>query len=782
MAKDGEIIYELRGDDSHLDADLNQAEKKAEQSAKKTGQKSEQIERETGATQKKVKEDVTNHHIQQNDARENDDIDSGNKREETAKKHGENLKSIAGGTAKAIGASMVAVGSAVVGIGVSSVNSANDMQKAMNQYIASTGKGVEETDRYKKILEEIYVNNYGENFEDIGQAMAEVTKQLGDLNDASLQDVTESAFALRDTFGYEIPESTRAAKALIDNFGISGEQAMNLIAAGAQNGLDYSGELIDSINEYSVQFAKVGLDADDMFKIFEKGAETGAWNLDKIGDAVKEMSIRVIDGSETTSSGFQAIGLDAAAMSAKFAAGGASAKKAFQETVTALASVKDPLKQNTAGVALFGTMWEDLGPEVVTQLADIEDGAYDTGEALEEIQDVKYDDIGSVFEDLTRTIEMLVIPLGEQLIPMLMEMAEEVLPLVQENLPPLIELIAGFAEQLFPVVQEILPLILDLVQELLPVLTQLISELLPPIIELISTLAPLLTDIISSILPVLIELFEKLIPPILEIIETLLPPLIELINALLPIFATLIDLLDPIIELFLNLLDPIVDLIEGALTPLVEALQPIIDIIQQALTPVLEALGEVFEKTFGLVKDVVSNHIKTVTNVLKGIIDFIKNVFTGNWKGAWEAVKNIFGSIWEGIKNLFKLPINWIIDGINTFLKALNKIKVPDWVPAVGGKGFNIPLIPRLQKGMDFVPADFFPAYLDYGERVLTAEQNAKFNFLGGIAGMEAALSGIPTQGRDKTITIVTPVQIDGREVARATATYTSEQMTWEEL
>lgn len=83
---------------------------------------------------------------------------------------------------------------------------------------------------------------------------------------------------------------------------------------------------------------------------------------------------------------------------------------------------------------------------------------------------------------------------------------------------------------------------------------------------------------------------------------------------------------------------------------------------------------------------------------------------------------------------------------------------------------------------MDFVPADFFPAYLDYGERVLTAEQNAKFNFLGGIAGMEAALSGISTQGRNKTITIVTPVQIDGREVARATATYTSEQMTWEEL
>lgn len=89
--------------------------------------------------------------------------------------------------------------------------------------------------------------------------MAEVTKTLGDMDDASLQEITESAFALRDTFEYDISESARAAKAMMDNFGVSGDKAMSLIAAGAQNGLDYSGELLDSISEYSVQFAKVGL-------------------------------------------------------------------------------------------------------------------------------------------------------------------------------------------------------------------------------------------------------------------------------------------------------------------------------------------------------------------------------------------------------------------------------------------------------------------------------------------------------------------------------------------
>lgn len=97
--------------------------------------------------------------------------------------------------------------------------------------ISSTGKSNRETQRYQNVLEDIYKNNYGESFEDIGDAMSQVIKQMGDMDDQSLQAVTESAYALRDTFEYEIPESTRAAKAMMDNFGVSGEEAMSLIAA-----------------------------------------------------------------------------------------------------------------------------------------------------------------------------------------------------------------------------------------------------------------------------------------------------------------------------------------------------------------------------------------------------------------------------------------------------------------------------------------------------------------------------------------------------------------------
>lgn len=736
MSKEGEVTYEVRADDSKIESDLAEANKKVEQSTKKAAQKSEDIEKDTAKVKKSVKEDVTKHHEEENEKQEQSDKDSYKERESSAKNHSSVLKSLGKGTAAAIGTSFLAVGSTVAGVGIMAVSSANDLDKAMNQYLASTGKGREETERYKKVMEDIYTNNYGDSFEDIGQAMSEVTKNLGELDDASLREVTESAFALRDTFGYEIPESTRAAKAMMDNFGISGEQAMNLIAAGAQNGLDYSGELMDSISEYSVQFAKVGLDADDMFKIFQKGAESGAFNLDKVGDAVKEMAIRVVDGSDTTAQGFEAIGLNADEMAAKFAAGGDSAKEAFSQTIDALAAMEDPLAQNQAGVALFGTMWEDLGPEAVTALAEIEDGAYDTAGAMASIKDIKYDDIGAVFEGLRRSIEVLIIPLGEQLIPLMAELIDNVLPLLEQALPPLVDAVSDIIEALGPAVEEVLPTLMDALAEIGEPLMDMAEEIFPVLLDAVNEILPLMAELIGEVLPVMAEVLEEILPPLIEIRNTILPPLIELISALLPIFEVAISLLQPILDLFTSLLTPIVNLISQGLTPLVNSLMPLIQMIANQLIPVIQLMADAISNSLSGVLSTATSIMGNLTQIFRNIVDFIKNVFTGNWKAAWQNVKNIFSNIVSGLGSIFKMPINAIIDGINGFIKGLNKIKIPDWVPGVGGKGIDIPTIPRLKVGMDYVPSDMFPAYLDKGEWVLTKEEADLLRSIGGISGV----------------------------------------------
>ncbi len=727
----GEVTYEIRADDSKLESDLDAAQKKVEKSERENGEKREAIEGKTSEGLKKEKEGVTDHHKKQNDVIVKDDGKTGEEREENERKVSDNIKKIAGSTAKAIGVGMMAVGTAAVAVGGMAVNSANNMDKAMNQFAASTGKSIEETGRYQKVLEEIYKNNYGESFEDIGEAMADVTRQLGDMSDDRLQEVTESAFALRDTFGYEIPESTRAAKAMMDNFGITGEKAMELIAAGAQNNLDYSGELIDSINEYSVQFAKVGLDADDMFKIFEKGAETGAWNLDKIGDAIKEMSIRVIDGSETTKEGFEAIGLNADEMAEKFAAGGDSAREAFQQTIEALAGMEDPLAQNTAGVNLFGTMWEDLGPEVVTQLASIKEGAYDMAGAMDQIKEVKYDDLGSMFEGLKRSVEMLLLPLGEQLIPVLDELIESALPLLEDALPPIIDVFGELVSQLAPLIEENLPLLLELIDALIE---------------------PLL-DILESILPVSVGLLQELLPPLVSLVETLLPVVLSILDTLIPIIETLAEALAPVLELFLGLLAPLLELIELALTPLLEIFGFLVELLLESVTPTIEALLVVFTKVFDAIAKAVKVNFDSVMKIFKEVLEFIKNIFTKNWKEAWENVKNIFKAIAESLAEVFKIPINWIIDKINSFIDGLNKIQIPDWVPGLGGKGFNIPHIPKLRVGMDFVPEDDFPALLHRGEAVLTAEENSMLRSIGGIGALYSALNS-PSMERSNAVTV----------------------------
>lgn len=349
--------------------------------------------------------------------------------------------------------------------------------------------------------------------------------------------------------------------------------------------------------------------------------------------------------------------------------------------------------------------------------------------------------------------------------------------------------------QMEPIVSDLLPVLSDLLMQLIPPVADLVTQLMPILSDLLSQLMPIITDVISAVLPVLIELINTILPPCMTIIEKLLPPLLRLFEALMPVLDVLIALLEPILDLIIQLLDPIIDLIDGALTPLIKAIQPIIDIIGKALMPIIQQAGDQLKRSLSLITSLIGNQINTIKNVLKGLITFVTCVFKGDWKGAWEAVKSIFSSIWEGIKNAFKLPVNWIIDGINKFLGGINGIKIPDWVPLVGGKGFSIPLIPRLKKGADFIPSDFYPAYLDYGERVLTQPENALYTALGGLDGLRLALSGggldyqaiaaawaaglrdagfVPGGGQLRAT-----INIDGRETAIILTPYISEEMGW---
>lgn len=483
-----------------------------------------------------------------------------------------NWKAVAVGAA--VGGIAVATGKAVVEAGKYLAELGDDYNKAMNQLSASTGATGDELDALGESVKNIYAQNLGEDFNDVAEGLA-ATQKASDLVGEALEQATAAGFVLRDTFDYDISESARAASALMKNFNISAEEAYGLIATGAQNGADKNGDLLDTLNEYSAQFAALGLSADQFMGSLVEGADAGLFSIDKVADAVKEFNIRAKDGSDSSAEAFKGLGLNSDKMFAAFAAGGETAQAAFFDTVEALNKLEDPLKRNEIGVALFGSQFEDLEAGILPVLGDIETAAYDGAAALQQINDVKYNDLGSAFEAIKRSAEVALLPMASMiantltsLAPILTDTFEEISPVITDTLnacmpfvqdflvgmgdtlkkvmPMVTELAAGILPLLAQLVGSFLPPLLDLAQQLLPPLMQIVQAILPPIASILATVLPMLTQIISTVLPVLANLIAALLPPLMQLIEALLPPVVSLLNAIMPLLSPLLAILEPI--------------------------------------------------------------------------------------------------------------------------------------------------------------------------------------------------------------------------------------------
>jgi len=353
------------------------------------------------------------------------------KKAQQTKKNFDNLISVGDKIGKAIFAGATVAGGAIAGLVTKGVMGTDEMHKALNGIQSATGLADDATTKFKDSLLNIYSNNFGESYEDIANAMANINQQTG-LVGKELENTTQNALLLRDTFGFEVNESIRSANMMMETFGVTSDEAYTLLAQGAQNGLDKNGDLLDTVNEYSVHFKQLGFNSEEMFNMLISGAQSGTFSVDKLGDAFKEFGIRSKDGSDATKEAFTSLGLDAEKLTNDFAVGGEKGKAAFGKVTEALFAMKDPVAQGQAGVALFGTMWEDLGVEGMEALTLIGDNVNKTGDTLKEINSIKYDSFGQALTGLGRQFEVgVLIPLGEKVLPKLNEFANY----IQTNMP-----------------------------------------------------------------------------------------------------------------------------------------------------------------------------------------------------------------------------------------------------------------------------------------------------------------------------------------------------------
>ena len=288
------------------------------------------------------------------------------------------------------------------------------------------------------------------------------------------------------------------------------------------------------------------------------------------------------------------------------------------------------------------------------------------------------------------------------------------------GLSGVISMLGKVGEQVFSSLGEVIPIII-------PPLVEIAQIIMPALKDVLATIMPTLAQVIQTIMPALVQIIQKLLPPLMQIVQALLPPLMQIINALLPLIQPLVDLLMPIIDILLAVINPLVEIISTVLPPLVELLSTILQVILPPLTTAFQFLSGVIEGTFEHAMVIIQPIIDHLKGLFTGLTQFISGVFSGNWKKAWEGVKTIFKTFANTLGNVIKAPLNFIISGLNTFIKGLNKIKIPSWVPAVGGKGINIPVIPKLATGTNYVPEDMF-AMIHEGEAVVPKKFNPYAN------------------------------------------------------
>lgn len=623
----------------------------------------------------------------------------------------------------------------LVAVGTAAIKFSSDSQDAFQQFAAATGTATDEMGKYKDMINNVYKDNFGESINDVAEAMATVNQNMSYLDDSALQRCTEYAYTLSDTFGYDVAESTRAADTLIKNYGVSAREAFNLITQGAQSGMDYSGEMIDSINEYSVQFKKLGLDAEDMFSIFANGAQNGAFNLDKVGDAVKEFSIRAIDGSDTTKQGFEALGMDAAKMAEKFGAGGDAAKEAFNEVIKGLASMDDPVAQSTAGVNLFGTMWEDLGPQVITSMSTASDAIDKNKESVEGLVNVKYDTLSGALGGLWRTIQVDVLqPIGDQLIPYVTKG---------------ISVVQKFTDKwnkLGPATQKTVVKFAAVAASAGPVLMGFgkISAGISTAISNFGRVGGAITKLTGA------SGFSG--------IAKIMTGPFGIAAAAVAAAALLIyknwDRIAPILQKIGDRFVEFWQTVKPQLEPFIEFVEKIASYLKETFGPVVEEIfnfaGEFIVGTF----DTIGVAIDALLTMFEGIISFLSGVFKTDWESVWNGCKEFVGTAFSGLADMVKVPINAVISIVNGAISKINSIHftVPEWVPGIGGKGWeglNIPQIPTLAKGTDnwqggivqisekggeIVDLPHGSRVYPHDESVQMARQEAKKNFIVKIA------------------------------------------------
>ncbi len=568
---------------------------------------------------------------------------------------------LAGGISIALGGvvvdtAMKAAG-AVVDAGAAVINFSGDAKQAQNDLVASLGLTEEEAARLGKVAIEVFKNNFGGSLEEANAALAETRRQLGDLSDEELQDATENAFRLSDVFGIDVSESLNAVKVLTEEFGLSQQEAFDFMTSGFQNGLDSSGDFIDSITEYGGLFGQGEATAGQFFSLLESGLQGGVLGTDKAADAFKEFQIRFLEGGDAAMGAIEELTGDGWGMFIdEIKAGDSTVTDVFGLMVKKLGEIEDPVKRNQLGVALLGTQFEDMGADAVAAIDLGTTSLEDMGGATDKL-DAKYKNFGAMWEGIKRKALVALSPIGDKILGL----ANRVMPVVESAfgwfetvLPPLIDQAALVFDWL---VQQIESTVVPFIQNtLMPVLQEFgdwfTGEGSAAMWEFLTPIQEIGQRIINEVVPAIIEFIIPLVQQVIPGLKLLGKIAFNIASVVFPLLVQWWNfLIDNI-----NIVIPIVAALGAVIAALSSPITLIIGAVVLLATAWANNWGGIQEKTQA-VMDFIMPFIEGAMEFIQDVVSTVLGAIQAWWNEHGEAVMTIVKAVWEFVVARIKFNI-----------------------------------------------------------------------------------------------------------------------------
>lgn len=630
------------------------------------------------------------------------------------------------------------------------VNQATELDDAMAKFQAQTGASSNEMSKFKNIARDVWSNNFGEDVSDVADMMGRVKQQMQGISDVDLKNVTEDLLTLRDTFDMDENETLRGAQQLMKQFGITSQEAFDLMATGAQNGLNKSDELGDNISEYSGKFAQAGYSADEYFQLMQNGLDGGAYNLDKVNDAINEVTTRLVDG--TIEGALDSFDTKTQDVFKAWQEGRATQKDVVNAIVEDISKTTNEQEKLNKSATAFGTMGEDFNAGFIQSLTTVGNKYKDVEGAMDKVKDIANGGLKNALSGLGRAFLDSFTPIGELITPILAGIVGLITVAIQG-------IQQGFAK-VGNVISSVLSKIdtsgiTELTNQVSEVLAPAFDEVRKAIDEMKVALEPIAKEILSKIgnaIQNVVNQAQKILsvvgPPILAIIKKI----IQTVIGMIPVITSILQIVGSVVSGIISFITMVVTYVGTAIATILGFIMPIVQIVATIVANIWSVILTVAQNIWSKVSELVtaiigfvSNLFKTVSDIInniwskiqdtmnrvgdkvKGVIDNINkyfnnikstvsDVFNGIWskvqgvmdnvgnkisnvlqgiQNSWSGLKGFVSGVFDGIEGAVsslvgsvKGMVNGVIGGINGAIGIINKIP-----------GVHIGKIPRLERG-----------------------------------------------------------------------------------